>query len=169
MEGVWETDTMAKVSLDALPGRVRVFAMFYSGCHMACPVTVEALQWIEKNLSPAAAAETQFVLVTLDPGGDTPEDLRAFRSEARLSARWTLLRGTRRMTRELADTLGISFTHEAVRLTHTAAIVVIGADGEIRSRHTTLRPDLRAVVKSVETLTASPAYASRPQDRSRSP
>ena len=159
--GTWQTDANAEIPLSALPGRVRVIAMFYSGCHMACPVTVEAMQWIEKTLSPAASGVTQFVLVTLDPGGDTVEELRGFRTEQRLSDHWTLLRGNRLTTRELADSLGISFHHDSVRLTHTAAIVVVGPDGQIHSRHTTLRPDLREVVKSVESLANTKPKAQR--------
>ena len=151
-EGVWQDDRGRELAWAALAGRVRVVAMFYSGCHLACPTTVAAMQWIEKNLPPAARATTEFVLVTLDPGGDTVRDLHAFRAEQRLSARWTLLRGNRAATRELADTLGISFRLDATRLTHTAAIVVLDAAGRIVSRHTTLHPELRGVIASVGSL-----------------
>ena len=167
IDGSWQTDANAVIPLSALPGRVRVIAMFYSGCHMACPVTVEAMQWIEKTINPATAGVTQFVLVTLDPGGDTVEALREFRAEQRLSARWTLLRGNRLTTRELADSLGISFHHDAVRLTHTAAIVVVGADGQIHSRHTTLRPDLREVVNAVESLALAETKARQSETTTR--
>jgi len=148
----WQADTGESFPLRQLAGKPHVIAMFYSGCHMSCPLTVEALKWIEQNLAPRVVDETGFVLVTLDPGGDTAEELAGFRREANLSTRWTLLRGTRLATREMAEALGISFQQGTYRLSHSAAIVVLNAEGRIVSRHTTLRPDLHAVVQSVEAL-----------------
>ena len=76
--------------------------------------------------------------------------------------------GSNRLTtRELADSLGISFHHDAVRLTHTAAIVVVGADGQIHSRHTTLRPDLREVVNAVESLALAETKARQSETTTR--
>ncbi len=148
--GRWQNDAGETLTLAAVPGRVRVVTMFYSGCHMACPVTVESLQWIEKQLSPAARAAAEFVLITLDPGGDTVADLHSFRVEERLSPQWILLRGERRATRALADVLGVSFHADGIRLSHNAVIVVIDDQGRIVSRHPTLRPALREVVSAIE-------------------
>jgi protein SCO1/2 len=152
--GTWQTDKGQSGKLADLPGSVRVMAMFYGGCHMACPITVEGMQWIQGKLSPRAAGTAVFVLATLDPGGDTPAELATFRVEQRLNQRWTLLRGTRAATRELADLLGVSFADGATRLTHTAVIAVIDGNGRVVSRHRTLRPDLREIVAEVERLAA---------------
>jgi len=150
--GEWQEDNGRSLALPELAGAPAVVAMFYTGCHASCPVTVEAMQWVEHNLPADLARRCRFVLVTLDPGGDTPEELRAFRQEHGLSGRWTLLRGTRRQTREFADRIGLSFEVGAYRTTHTSRLAVLGADGKIIAVHNQLYPELKLLVSEVERL-----------------
>ena len=150
--GDWQQDNGRPLALSELAGAPAVVAMFYTGCHASCPVTVEAMQWVEHNLPSDLSRRCRFVLVTLDPGGDTPEELRAFRLEHGLSDRWTLLRGTRRQTREFADRIGLTFEVGAYRTTHTTRLAVLGADGKIIAVHRQLYPELKILVGEVERL-----------------
>jgi protein SCO1/2 len=150
--GEWQSDGGNTQVLSTLAGEPVILAMFYTGCHVTCPVTVEAMQWVEHNLPPGVAGRCRFVLVTLDPGGDTPSELRAFRLEHGLSAQWSLLRTSRRGTRALAERLGVEFDVGPYRTSHTSTLVVLDANGRIVARHTHLYPELQRLVAEVEEL-----------------
>ena len=150
--GQWQGDSGAPVAPASFSGTPVVVAMFYTGCHVVCPVTVEAMQWVERNLPRDAARNCRFVLITLDPGGDTPGELRAFRREHGLSAQWTLLRASRRTTRAAADWLGVDYTAGEYRTSHRTLLVVLDGNGRVVARHTDLFPELRRLVSEVTAL-----------------
>lgn len=155
LPGNWQADTGRTMALSELAGQTTIVAMFYTGCHVTCPVTVEAMQWLEQHLSDGQAKRCRFLLVTIDPGGDTPVVLRQFRSELALSPRWTLLRGGRRETRTLAESLGINFEVGAYRTSHTTQLVVVDAQGRVMSKQGDLFPELRILLAKVESIGAN--------------
>jgi len=152
LSGSWQSDDGTSFSLTDLAGGPAVVAMFYTGCHVTCPVTVEAMAFVEHNLPPDLARRCRFVLVTLDPGGDTADELRAFRTEFVLSARWVLLRTSRRTTRVLAERLGIDFQVGLYRTSHTSSLAVVDASGRFVSIHSEVRPELRRLVAELVAL-----------------
>ena len=155
--GEWQDDGGVTKVLSSLQGGPVVLTMFYSGCHVSCPVAVEAMQWVENNLPAAQARRCRFVLVTLDPGGDTVAELRRFRAEAGLSAQWTLLRGARSKTHELADRIGLGYKVGEYGISHTSRIVVLDPAGRIVGRQSTAAPGLVQLLGEVELLLAAPA------------
>src|ERR1041385_1098575 len=64
---LWETDAGKTISLSDLAGRPQVAAMFYSSCHVACPLTLERLKEIESALPAGLRSHVGFVLITFDP------------------------------------------------------------------------------------------------------
>jgi cytochrome oxidase Cu insertion factor (SCO1/SenC/PrrC family) len=71
-----------------------------------------------------------FVLVTLDPANDTPEQLQRFKLSRALPADWHLLRGDGAQTRALADLLQVKVVENA-HIFHDSRIVVFDRAGKL--------------------------------------
>ena len=148
MPDAWQDDRGEPRKLSQFAARPQLVAMFYADCHMVCPITVETLRTLERELA-AAQIDAGILLVTLDPSTDSVATLAAYRRERKLSDRWTLLRGTTLATRRLAESLGIPFRIDAVRIAHGSVIVVTDARGKIVAHFTGLHPDLAALRQAV--------------------
>ena len=142
-----------------LQGRPQIVALFYSSCHVACPITVEKLKQIESTLSKDLQAQVGIVLVTFDPMADTADVLHSFRRSQQLSNRWTLLRGTDASTRGLTGWLGVAFERQRFRLTHSNAITLLDAHGRIVFQRTGLHDPIDDFMKAVASITATPSTA----------
>jgi protein SCO1/2 len=155
----WETDAGRPAKLAELQGQPQVLAMFYTSCHIACPVTVARMKQIESALPQRFRAKVGFALITFDPVTDTPETLHSYRKAQQLSDRWSLWRGSEAATRELAGRLGVAFERERYRLSHSNQIVLLDAQGRIISRLAGLRAPVDDLVKrliSAETSNLEP-------------
>ena len=141
----WRDDRGRPVQLGSLRGRPVVAALFYAGCHVACPVTVDNLESVRDRLPGGLRGSVAFLLVTLDPSNDTPAALAAYRRSRRLGADWSLLAGSPADTQALAAALGIRYRREAYRLVHSPGIVVLDTQGRVCARFPGLSPDLGLV------------------------
>ena len=160
LDDTWVTDSGAKVHLADLKGRVQVVSLFYSSCHMNCPLTLVSMRQVEAALPAELRAQTGFVLITFLPENDTARVLHRVRGEQNLSARWTLLRGSDAATHRVADALGVAFRTDSFRLSHSPQIAVLDAEGRIIFRQRELRASSAPLVDAVrsalnaKTLTA---------------
>jgi protein SCO1 len=136
--------------LGSLAGRVQVVAMVYTHCHHTCPQIVADMKRLEAELA-AAGTDAGFVLVSLDPERDTPEQLQRFAEGLRLDAeRWTLLTGTDGGTRALAALLNVRYRAEAEReIAHTNQLTVLDPEGRIVHQRPGLDEDLAATLAAV--------------------
>ena len=72
-------------------------SMFYGTCTGVCPAVIEDLERLEASLPDAERARARFLLVTLDPERDTPEQLASFAQRKGLDLqRWTRSSGASR-------------------------------------------------------------------------
>lgn len=131
LENRWRDEDGVDRPLASLRGRVRVMAMVYTHCTHTCPAIVAEMKRLEAALTPAERARVGFVLVSLDPTRDTPEQLKHFESSMRLDpAAWTLLTGDADAVRELAAVLGIRYRADAdAQISHSNTYLVLDADG----------------------------------------
>lgn len=136
LDARWRDQDGRDRALGALRGRVQVVAMVYTSCTHTCPAIVAELKRLESALDPAERARTGFLLVSLDPGRDTPEQLNRFATSMRLDpAAWTLLTGDADAVRELAALLGIRYRAEAdAQISHSNTYLVLNADGRMLHR-----------------------------------
>jgi protein SCO1 len=118
----------------ALGGKKAVLAMFYTGCSSLCPLIVERMKAVEEALPEGERPRVRFVLISLDPIFDTPEELRAFAVSHGIDrTRWGLYRGDERAVRQLAMVLGVSYRPDgAGGFDHSNLISLIDADGILR-------------------------------------
>lgn len=65
------------VDLHALHGKPILLSFIYSQCPDTCPLTMQALRQVRDELGPDAE-DIEIVLVSADPEGDTPANVRKF-------------------------------------------------------------------------------------------
>src|SRR6185436_19425829 len=91
-DAVWESDAGAKIRFSDLQGHPQVVSLFYSDCHITCPLTLLSMKQVEAALPPEVRSQVGFVLITFIPEFDSARVLHRFRGIENLSNRWTLLR-----------------------------------------------------------------------------
>jgi protein SCO1/2 len=119
-----------------LRGKPRVASMFYTSCRYVCPLIVDSLKAIERQLTEAERARIGFVLVSMDPARDTPNALARVMSERRLDpARWRLLQPRAEDVRSIAGILDVRYRGLADgEFNHTTTLVLLDADGRVLAR-----------------------------------
>lgn len=135
LEGEWWDATGERAALARLAGRPQVVAMVYTSCAQACPAIVAEMKRVEASLG-ADAAQVGFVLASMDPARDTPEQLAEFARRSGFdAARWTLLGAEDDDVLELAAVLGVQYRRlPDGEFTHSNILTVLDANGEIVHR-----------------------------------
>ncbi len=139
--------------LSAFRGNVVALAFLYPHCPDTCPLTAEHFREAQKALGPDAT-RVQFLAVSVDPDNDTPESVRAFTTDHRLSTNWHYLIGERSRLEVAWALYGVgSFSNGTIFVSHNDAIYLIDAQGRERVLvHATtaqddLTNDLRLLVR----------------------
>jgi protein SCO1 len=140
--------------LDSLGGRVQVVAMVYTNCAYACPRMMLDMKRIEGEIPPELRDDVGFVIVTIDPERDTPENLARYARGARLDLdRWTLLHGDDGDILELAALLGIRYRRMANgEFVHSNLLTVLDRDGQIVHRQMGLGTDPAATLDVIRSI-----------------
>lgn len=126
-----------------LRGRPRIATMFYASCRYVCPLVIDSLRSIERQLTPAERQRIGFVLITIDPERDGPEALSRAMSERRLTAaHWRLLQPKPADLRGIAGMLGVRYRSMADgEFNHTTTFVLIDDQGRVLARSERLGAD----------------------------
>ena len=81
------------VDLHALRGKPVLLSFIYSQCPDTCPLTMQALREVRAELGPDAD-DVEIVLVSSDPEGDTPANVRKFLANYGMTGHAKYLLGT---------------------------------------------------------------------------
>lgn len=148
---VWTDQNGTRRDLASLAGRVRVVAMVYTSCAYACPRILLDMKRIQAGLGVDGSDDVGFVLVSIDPDRDTPEQLASFARGSRLEPdRWTLLTGTDDGVLELAALLGVQYRKtQDGEFVHSNVITVLDRDGEAVHRQEGLGADPAATIAAI--------------------
>ncbi len=95
-----------RVALQSLRGKVVLMNFMYTGCGDACS-SLKELGILAKALGGRMGKEVVFVSISLDPGRDTPETLKAFGQKLRVGSGWRLLTGASTAIEKLAEAYGV--------------------------------------------------------------
>jgi protein SCO1/2 len=119
-----------------LRGKPRLVTMIYTQCKYVCPMIVNSVKAVERELTPAERLRIGFVLISMDPKRDTPSALQDVMTTRRLDpAGWTLLRPEAAGLRGIAGVLGVRYRALADgEFNHTTELVLLDADGRILAR-----------------------------------
>ena len=69
--GIWQTENNQAISLESIAGKPQVVALIFTGCSNACPIIVESMKRVERQIPSNMRSHIGFVLVSLTPDTDT--------------------------------------------------------------------------------------------------
>lgn len=122
--------------LTQLRGRIVVLAFGCTRCD-ACPGLVPALAEVARGLGDAAGLRVFFALVTVDPGRDTPAELRGFaRANGFRAPAWILLTEDRvGQVDVVARRYGVAVRRAGSHVEADCPVTLIDEGGRIRGRY----------------------------------
>lgn len=131
LPGTWTTQDNKQIELKDLRGKVLVMVMIYTSCKAACPRLVADMRNIEKQVPKKDLNKVQFIMVSIDPETDTPQNLKKFSKENFMEEpHWMFLRGTPEDTREFAAVLAVSYKKiTPIDFSHSNIISVFDTNG----------------------------------------
>ena len=126
--------------LDLYRGHPVLVTLFYGSCQATCPLIIETLRDIERQLPADRRAKLRVLLVSIDPQNDTPAALRKLAGERRIdTSRWTLARADAADVRRLAAVLDVQYRQlPGGGFYHSTMISLLTPQGEIAASSTKL-------------------------------
>ena len=146
--------TGAALSLEDLRGKAVLLDFIFTHCPGPCPILTGVKAELQRGLSPALAARTHFVSITLDPARDDPAALLAYAQARKLDLEnWSFLTGPPEVIDATLRAYGVGrIPTEDGDIQHTVATFLIDAEGQIRERYlgsATGADELRAGLEAV--------------------
>lgn len=129
----------ATVSLAGLRGHPVVLTFLYTHCPDQCPLTAEKLRAATQALGARGAAQVRWVVVSVDPKGDTPTSASAFLAAHHLSGTAHYLLGTQEQLAPVWDAYHIAVQPDGDAqamvngVSHTVGVFVLDAQGRERA------------------------------------
>ncbi len=136
-----------RVRLDELRGKVLLVDFIFTRCPGPCPIQTAQHVSLQRSISPALAARTWFVSITLDPDHDTPAEMKAYaQAHGADLANWSFLSGDYDTVRRVAQAYHVAPSgplpsrqkralEKTGPLDHVMARYLIGPDGRIARRY----------------------------------
>ncbi len=119
----------------SLRGQARVVSMFYTNCHLMCPLIIENAKSVQKQLSSRERAKLGMVMVSLDPARDTPAAMQDVIQRHRVPDGWQFLTPSDNDVRAIASVLDVRYRfRDDGSINHTSVLVLLDAEGRIRAR-----------------------------------
>jgi protein SCO1 len=124
------------IDLDLYRGSPVLVSMFYSSCPATCPLTIDTLRAVERELDASQRRRLRVLLVSFDPERDSPAALRELAVQRRIdTARWTLARGETAAVRRIAAALGIQYRKlPSGEFSHANVITALDRNGAIMAQ-----------------------------------
>jgi protein SCO1/2 len=151
LAATWTDQDARGVPLAALKGRPQVVAMMYTTCQYVCPLIVDEMKRVERDLPAEVRAEVGFALFSFDPERDSVPVLKAYAAKRGLDERrWRLYTGAPEDVLELAAVLGVRFRKEPDgEFSHSILITVLDREGVVRYQMVGLNQDRKPLVSAV--------------------
>jgi protein SCO1/2 len=134
-----------------------VVTMFYGDCQIACPIALENVKRTIEALPVAQRSQVRGLLISLNPGIDTPASLDKLAKLHELSpTNYRLaVASDDAQTRQIASALGIRYRRAANgEINHSTRFLVLDARGVIvaSSDQLSVEPDAKLLATLKETL-----------------
>lgn len=151
LKGKWITSEGKAFDLSSLENKSIVLTIVYTSCKYSCPLIIEELNRIKKEVPETLAENVKYVLVSMDPLRDTPAVLKAFAAKRKLlPTDWLLLTAANEEpVRELSNVLSMTYKKGGADYAHTNLISVIGGDGVVKFSKPTLGQQLKETARAI--------------------
>lgn len=142
----WRDDDGRELALARLAGRRVVLTMAYASCHRICPLTIKALEAMQRRLDDRGE-QAHIVVVGYDPANDDPAAWRVYRRSHHLDrVNWHFLTGSPEDTAQLARALGFDFWRYDEHVMHGSRVLVFDAGGNAQAALGPETPDWASVL-----------------------
>jgi protein SCO1/2 len=151
------TDQVGRpVSLASLRGKTLLLDFVFTSCPGPCPILTGRHARLQRELPLALREKVWFVSISLDPGFDTPERLRAY-AQARGAdlANWSFLTGEPGAVAEVVKAYGVgSLRRPDGEIDHLVVTFLIDRAGQIAERYTGLEHETADLARDLERIAA---------------
>lgn len=147
---VWKNQRGESVNLSTLKGKPRLVVMLFTRCETACPLLVEDLKDITKEVDEKRAGKMDVSIFSLDSFRETPESLMAFSIKRKLPANWELHTSNADAVAELAAALGVRYKRlPNGDFIHSNVIYLLNSEGEILAQKEGIKSPRAEFVKRI--------------------
>lgn len=149
--GTWQTDNNESIQLASLAGKPQLIALIYTGCSNSCPVIVESMKRVEKQIPMNMRSKIGFVLISLTPDTDYPKTLKAFAEKKGLNPNWKVLRGNNELVRTLSNAL--NGRYKVVKegdVAHSNTVTLLNSQGQIQMQASGTLTGIKPIIEAVE-------------------
>lgn len=162
LASTWTDQAAKPFRLDSLRGYPTVVLMFYGTCKSVCPALIADVVRTDEALPAPLREKVRYVLVTFDPGTDSPARLAELAATHELDAkRFHLLNGDAEAVRELATVLGVQYRATGDgHFAHSAVLNLLDADGVFRAKTEGVAQPVDPLVREIVALLGPPGAAS---------
>ena len=95
-----------KFRSDLVKDRLVVIDFIYTSCTTVCPILSAVFGQLQEDLGEALGKEVLLISISVDPGTDRPERLKAYAQRHQARPGWTFLTGERQTIDQLLSALG---------------------------------------------------------------
>jgi protein SCO1/2 len=95
-----------RFATDVIGDRIVVMDFVYTTCTTVCPVLSAVFGQVQNRLGERLGKEVALVSVSVDPGRDTPQRLKAYATSHHAEPGWVWLTGDKTSVDEVLDGLG---------------------------------------------------------------
>ncbi|PKP26573.1 MAG: SCO family protein [Bacteroidetes bacterium HGW-Bacteroidetes-2] len=150
----WNTQDGKTIELKDLNGNILVAVMIYTSCKAACPRLVADMRNIDKKVGRKNNKNIFYLLVSIDPVTDTPERLKLFSKENKMTEDyWIFLQGTEETVRDFANVLAVKYNQiSPIDFSHSNIISVFDEHGVLRHQQEGLGVDNEETVAVIKKL-----------------
>ncbi len=148
LNSTWKNQKGESIKLPDLRGKPRLLIMLYTKCETSCPLIVEDLKQISRELN---SKEIEVSLFSFDSARETPKSLLDFADKRKLPSDWTLFTSDANAVAELAAALGVRYKHlQNGDYIHSNVIFFINDQGEIVTQKEGLKTSSADFIKKIK-------------------
>lgn len=135
LESEWKNQKGESTKLASLRGSPRIVVMLFTRCDTACPLIVEDLKEIVKDVDAKRTTKIDVSIFSLDSFRETPESLLAFSVKRKLPTHWILFTSNADAVAELAASLGVRYKRlPSGDFIHSNIIYFLNSNGEVAAQ-----------------------------------
>ena len=116
-----QNGTPVHFASDIVGDRIMALNFIYTDCNTACPVASAIFSKLQNRLGEKLTQDVRMVSLSINPGTDTPERLKAYAERFHASPEWVWLTGQKAQVDALLKGLGV---YRADYTNHASVILV---------------------------------------------
>jgi protein SCO1 len=152
LESEWKNQRGESVKLASLRGSPRLVVMLFTRCDTACPLIVEDLKEIAKDVDAKRTTKIDVSIFSLDSFRETPASLSAFSLKRKLPSHWGLFTSNADAVAELAASLGVRYKRlPSGDFIHSNIIYFLNSNGEVVAQKEGIKSSRGEFIKKIGT------------------